>query len=384
MHILLVADGRSPITRSWVQALLALQHQITLVSTFPCPEIAGIENVHIFPVAFGGLSGSQAGRGGAGGGQAGGLRQVVGRFRSLLMAGRYVLGPLTLLRYGPQFRRLVQMIKPDLVHALRIPFEGMLAAYTPPEVPLIVSIWGNDLTLHAQGSRWMRQLSIRTLQRANALVADAQRDIRLGRQWGFAADRPTLVVPGSGGIDLAVMRARRLEHADHLADLLPAGVPLVLERKPQVFFACAAMAGQREALNWVDRLKVGSRVRLLPYLPQADIWDLFLRAEVSVSLSAHDGTPNSLLEAMACGCFPIAGDIESLREWIIPGVNGLLVEPDKAQGLADALLFALDNAELRASAAEYNLRLIAERAEVNLVRAQIQVFYQRIAGQAAG
>ena len=87
---------------------------------------------------------------------------------------------------------------------------------------------------------------------------------------------------------------------------------------------------------------------------------------------------------MACGCFPIAGDIESLREWIIPGVNGLLVEPDKAQGLADALLFALDNAELRASAAEYNLRLIAERAEVNLVRAQIQVFYQRIAGQAAG
>ncbi len=81
---------------------------------------------------------------------------------------------------------------------------------------------------------------------------------------------------------------------------------------------------------------------------------------------------------MACGCFPIAGDLESLREWITPGVNGLLVEPTKPPALAEAVLQALDQPALRLKAKEINLGLIRERAEVNLVRSQIEVFYQRM------
>ena len=43
---------------------------------------------------------------------------------------------------------------------------------------------------------------------------------------------------------------------------------------------------------------------------------------MTVSPSTHDGTPNTLLEGMACGSFPIVGDLESLREWIEPGLTG--------------------------------------------------------------
>ena len=35
MHILLVADGRSPITRNWLRMLSGLDHTISLVSTYP-------------------------------------------------------------------------------------------------------------------------------------------------------------------------------------------------------------------------------------------------------------------------------------------------------------------------------------------------------------
>ena len=153
---------------------------------------------------------------------------------------------------------------------------------------------------------------------------------------------------------------------------------MVLERVPDAHFLCAAMQGQQEAQSWVERLKISERVHLLPYLAQEQLWAIFQRAAVSVSISAHDGTPNSLLEAMAIGCFPIAGDIESLREWIVPGVNGLLVEPDKAQALAEALVLALQNPGLREQAAETNRAIIQERAELNLVRSQIAVFYERL------
>ncbi len=109
------------------------------------------------------------------------------------------------------------------------------------------------------------------------------------------------------------------------------------------------------------------------------MWELFQRAEISASISTHDGTPNTLLEAMASGCFPVVGDLEALREWITPGVNGLVVEPGKPQALAEALLLALEHPELRARAGEINQRLVTERAEVGAMRARLDEFYSAVA-----
>src|SRR3989304_4436940 len=112
--------------------------------------------------------------------------------------------------------------------------------------------------------------------------------------------------------------------------------------------------------------------------------DLFRRSRVVVSPTTHDGTPNTLLEAMACGCLPIAGDLESLREWITPGVNGLLVDPGDARALAGAILTALEQPELRRQAVSHNLNLIAERAEHSKVMAEAQRFYRSICEQKHG
>lgn len=406
MRILLVADGRSPITRRWIRAILALGHSVILVSTFPCEPVEGVEADVCLPVAFSGLA-----RSGGANGQAAGstslARRIVSSFRSIFMAGRYLLGPLTLNYYGPRFRWLAEKIQPDMIHALRIPFEGMLASWAPQHIPLAVSIWGNDLTLHAQGYSQMARLTKKVLARADALVADAGRDIRLGRAWGFSHEKPALVVPGNGGLDLdEISRVRMLGKTDLLLadygirpdstlvinprgfrtgsvrqDTFFAALPLIYERLAQsgmegsVTFACAAMAGQREAQQLVERNHLEGKVILLPHLPQSKLWELFACAAVSVSVSQHDGTPNSLLEAMALGAMPVAGDIESIREWITPGVNGLLVDPDKPQALAEAILLALENPAMRAIAAECNARLVRERASVEVVGEKIRALY---------
>ena len=39
-----------------------------------------------------------------------------------------------------------------------------------------------------------------TMQVADALHADCQRDVRLAREWGFGQGKPALVAPGNGGI----------------------------------------------------------------------------------------------------------------------------------------------------------------------------------------
>jgi glycosyltransferase involved in cell wall biosynthesis len=322
----------------------------------------------------------------------------VGRVRARLLPLRYLLGPLSLPGYQPRFRSLAAAIAPDLVHALRIPFEGMLASATPPGIPLIVSNWGNDLTLHARGSSLMAAWTRRTLRRARGLAADAPRDIRLGREWGFSG--PTLVVPGAGGIrpeeireaaagsaplpeglpeDAALVVNPRGSRPGSLRnDVFFQAIPRVLEKFPRVCFVCPTLAGDAEAEGWVAKLGIAARTRLWPRLIQAQLWALFSRAQVFLSPSVHDGTPNSLLEAMACGCFPVVGDIESLRDWVTPGVNGLLVDATSPQALAQAVITALSDASLRAGARKENARLIAERADYQRCMAAAGLFYRMV------
>jgi glycosyltransferase involved in cell wall biosynthesis len=105
--------------------------------------------------------------------------------------------------------------------------------------------------------------------------------------------------------------------------------------------------------------------------------DVFRRAEVSVSPSEHDGTPNTLLESMACGCFPISGDLESIREWVDHGSNGLLIDPSNPTSLANAVIDSFRKPELRERAREKNIELISTRAVRSSVMQRAESFYER-------
>jgi len=399
MRILLVADGRSVITRRWIDGLLALGYEVCLISTFPCHPLDGVKLAGILPVAFSALSGSQV--------------KITGRkenrpahkspltlLRPFLQIARYYLGPLTLPLYAAQFRQMIENAQPDLVHALRIPFEGMLASYLPDGLKLVISTWGNDLTLHARGSWLMAHYTHRALQRADALMSDTQRDIQLAKKWGLDLASPVLLLPGNGGIDLQEIErihARLASPPDYLpADgpliINPRGfrpgsvhqetffqaIPLVLREFPSAQFVCTAMQGQVEAQNWVKKLGIEENVTLLPYLEQAALWDLFMRSQVYVSLSSHDGTPNTLLEAMACSAFPVCGDIDSIREWITNGENGFLVDPLDQEKAAMAIITALQNKQLRNKAASQNKKIIKKRAALAFVRRQMDQFYKQL------
>jgi glycosyltransferase involved in cell wall biosynthesis len=398
MHILLVADGRSPITRSWLRMLSGLKYRVSLISTYPCESISGLEDQFTLPLAFASMSGSQVAAGGSR--SQTWVRGWVARLRPLLLRVRALAAPLILGRFRAEYLRLLEQLKPDIVHALRIPFEGMLAAATPPGIPLILSIWGNDLTFHARTSFLMARQTRKALRRADGLLADAGRDLRLAQKWGLRAVVPALVLPGSGGLDLdeinrtitlhieqpyrlpqertLVVNPRGFRPGSVHQDVFFRCLPKVLAEFPQAYFVCTAMQNQPQAQKWVSEYHLENHVLLLPYLNQQQLWQLFSRSQVYVSLSSHDGTPNTFLEAMACGCFPVVGDIESLREWLENGRNGLLVDPRDADAAADAILRALRHPELRQRARQGNIQILKERAELNRVRAQAGEFYRSL------
>jgi len=385
MRILFVADGRSPIALNWIDYFIQQGDEVHLASTYQCKPELDLASLHILPTAFSRIGGtSSIGRHGKRG-------SLIKRFLSTGARTkiRQRVIPLTLPRAAKALRRIFEDIQPDLLHALRIPYEGMLAALADPHVPMIISVWGNDFTLQASATRLMSDYTRKAVRRTDALMADCERDIRLAHQWGFP-ERPIIMLPGGGGVQLDIFFPPD-EPVSKLVVINPRGlrayirndtffqaIPHVLDEHPEARFLCAAMHGESQAERWVADLEIGYAVTLLPRLDRQEIADLFRQGAVVVSPSEHDGTPNSLIEAMACGCFPVAGNIESVREWIRPGENGLLVDPTDPPALAKAILTALEDDVLRAAARAHNLQMVATRAEYGAVMKRAEAFYQRV------
>jgi glycosyltransferase involved in cell wall biosynthesis len=386
MRILFIADGRSPTTLNWMGYFIQQGHQVHLASTYHCTPQLDLASIHFLPTAFSRIAGASP----AGGGRHG--ENLVKRLlpTSTRTKIRQWVVPPTLPRAARALKKIIEEIKPELLHALRIPYEGMLATLADPQIPFITSVWGNDFTLHAPANLLTRYYTRKTVRRTDALMADCQRDIRLARHWGFTEGHPSIVLPGGGGIKTeiffppeepvsapVVVNPRGLR-AYVRSDTFFHAVPRVLVKRPETRFFCPSMSGEPQAERWVAELGIEKAVTLLPRMDQKALGGLFRGGMVAVSPSEHDGSPNSLLEAMACGCFPIAGDIESIREWITDGENGLLVDPADPEGLAAAILRALEDDELRAKARAHNLKMVGERAEYGAVMAQAEAFYQNV------
>lgn len=98
----------------------------------------------------------------------------------------------------------------------------------------------------------------------------------------------------------------------------------------------------------------GDRSDIAQLLPQFDIFVLPSQAE---------GISNTLLEAMACGCAPVATDVGGNAELVEAGEggNGLLVPPQDSEALAAALARLVAEPPLRQRLAAASLARVREQ-----------------------
>jgi glycosyltransferase involved in cell wall biosynthesis len=155
-------------------------------------------------------------------------------------------------------------------------------------------------------------------------------------------------------------------------------IPYILSEIPETKFLAPTMLAEKPAQQWRTRLGIEDSMILLPKLTPEEMAVMYQRSQVVVSPSEHDGTPNTFLEAIACGCFPVVGDLESLREWIRDGTNGFLIDPGSPQALADAVIKSLRDHDLRSQAFQHNQTLIDDRAERSRVGQDLNQFYRDV------
>jgi glycosyltransferase involved in cell wall biosynthesis len=92
---------------------------------------------------------------------------------------------------------------------------------------------------------------------------------------------------------------------------------------------------------------LGDRVRFLG--ERSDVPALLASSDLFVLPSRSEACPNGVLEAMAVGLPVVATRVGGVPELVEPGVSGMLVEPDRPDALATAVLDLMSRPE-RASA----------------------------------
>ncbi|KAF0207821.1 MAG: glycosyltransferase family 4 protein [Actinomycetota bacterium] len=104
---------------------------------------------------------------------------------------------------------------------------------------------------------------------------------------------------------------------------------------------------------------------------QEDVRPYITQSSVFVLPSYHEGTPKSVLEAMAMGRPIITTTAPGCRETVIDGVNGYLVEARSVQALADRMERLIDDVELVAKMGAESRRIAEERFDVHKVNGVI-------------
>ena len=117
----------------------------------------------------------------------------------------------------------------------------------------------------------------------------------------------------------------------------------------------------------------------------SDVRTVWRDAHFAVLPSRREGLPKSLLEAASCARALVATDVPGCREIARAGQNALLVPPDDATALAEALETLATDALLRARFAAVSRALVVSDLAAGPVGARTVELYQSVLnGAAAG
>ena len=301
----------------------------------------------------------------------------INEFRTMVDSVQTVRTPRSLpfrLAYAAQqLRSFVHRCRADVVLTLGGGSDAAIA-YLSGIRPYFVYVAGSDVLM----AGWpQRQVARFTLASAAGVVANGKHLAARTLDVAPAAS----VMPWYHGIDVAFFRLAEApvtaprfvcarpflpvyDNATIIRALgslprVPPNLDVSFLSKGPLLSEAIALADAVIAREWRDQVRFGG------WVSDAGMVKALHSASCYISASLSDGTSNSLLEAMACGLFPIVSDIPANREWIIDGDNGMLFPPGDHLALARCLERAVGERAWMSSVLETNRRLVEERANVD-------------------
>lgn len=152
---------------------------------------------------------------------------------------------------------------------------------------------------------------------------------------------------------------------------------------PEIELVIAGDGPQRRELEERGRaLGVSEKVRFVGY--RSDVPELIASFDTYVLPSLWEGLPLALLEALAQGTPIVATTVGGNPEIVEDGTNGFLVPPADGHALADRILRAYRDGDLRARICEANKKKFASSFSLDAMLKRYEaLFDQQMAAKSA-
>ncbi|MEP5340345.1 MAG: glycosyltransferase [Algibacter sp.] len=304
------------------------------------------------------------------------------------------LQPFLEVTINEKLDEIVKQIQPDLVHSFEMqscsyPILSVMNKYS--RIKWLYSCWGSDLFYYRDFEKHNKKIKS-VLNRIDYLHTDCLRDFSIAKILGFRGDYLG-VIPGGGGYKLnklielkETIRNRKIilikgyEHKFGRAINVIKAIQLL--DKEIVNYEVVVFGTHQKVINYI-------RDKKLPYiyygrdeLNHFQVLELMGKSRLYIGNSISDGLPNTLIEAMIMGAFPIQSNPGNVStELIKDTVNGLLINsPDNIEEIRDTikLAFKLGDEKRFENAANINSGIANLRLDFNENKKRVKDLYHKI------
>lgn len=290
------------------------------------------------------------------------------------------------------FEAYLNEIQPDVVHSFVLylsckPIFEVMSRYK--NIDWLYSAWGNDLFYYRNIASYRRDI-LEILPEINYMFADCQRDIEIALELGFQG-KVLGVFPGGGGYNLQEYNQYVLPLSDRKIILIKG----YQQRFGKAINVIKALIKIKSELNnfeivvfgadseFYDAYKtvIGTEfIEIKGVLSHTEVLRLMGESLIYIGNSSSDGMPNTLLEAIIMGAFPIQSNPGGASSEIINhGENGLLINDcEDIEDIQALIIKALSNKRLIEEAFNINQEHIKPKLERGLVTSQVLKAYNSI------
>ena len=275
---------------------------------------------------------------------------------------KWLLVPFFLLGQSLATARLLRELRPTCIHAHWIIPQGLvIAALRAMGVrlpPVLLTSHGGDLFglrggLLSRVKSWvigsiqmMTVVSRPMLGAATALgVSPEQIEVI-----PMGVDFQSRFTPGENTRTAnQILFVGRLVEKKGVAYLLKA-MPMVLAKKPEIKLLIVGYGPERETLEAIaQQLGISSAVEFCGAMPQQELPEYFQSASLFVAPFVEakngdiEGFPVALMEAVACQCPLLAGNLNVLQEAFGEFADAILIDPKSTLLFSERIISALEN-----------------------------------------
>ncbi len=298
------------------------------------------------------------------------------------------MNPIHALSALKKIKQITKDIQPDIVHchSSAAGFFGRLAIRNAISTIYTAHGWGFNNGIGIL-QKWISVFAEKWASRYTTKIICVSQFVKnLGLHYKIAPNSKFQIV--YNGVEHKHAHRKQSEgtHITFVGRLARPKLPLLLlnamqllpkDMQDKIQVSIVGKGPQKDKIDAYLNSKGTTNVTMHGALQREEIFAILQDSDVFVLLSEWEGLPITILEAMSVGLPIVASDVGGIHE-AVGNTNGILIQSNKAQDVADAIASMLNNKEHQTNMGDVSMKKIRTTFSLEHMLERVEQVYENL------